>query len=77
MVACVVALVLLALALSHPAVAYMARQWSRWQRSVGRSISWEASPWEEKHVVCANPACARRIIFHGQDVCPLVQDVFQ
>ena len=68
MVACVVALVMLALALSHPAVAYMARQWSRWQRSVGRSISWEASPWEEKHVVCANPACARRIIFHGQDV---------
>ena len=58
MVACVVALVMLALALSHPAVAYMTRQWSRWQRS---------GP-QEKHVVCANPACARRIIFHGQDV---------
>lgn len=62
MVACVVALVMLALALSHPAVAYMARQWSRWQRSFGLDLL------QEKHVVCANAACARRIIFHGQDV---------
>lgn len=64
MVACMVALILLALALSHPAVAYVARQWSRWQRGVG----FASDLLQEKHAVCANAACARRIMQHGQDV---------
>ena len=63
-VACMVALILLVLALSHPAVAYVARQWSRWQRGVG----FASDLLQEKHAVCANAACARRIMQQGQDV---------
>mmetsp|Transcript_23002 Transcript_23002/g.55083 ORF Transcript_23002/g.55083 Transcript_23002/m.55083 type:complete len:196 (-) Transcript_23002:136-723(-) len=64
MVACMVALILLALALSHPAVVYVASQWSRWQRGVG----FASDLLQEKHAVCANAACARRIMQQGQDV---------
>ena len=64
MVACMVALILLVLALSHPTVAYVARQWSRWLRGVGSA----SDLLQEKHAVCANAACARRIMQQGQDV---------
>ena len=64
MVACMVALILLVLALSHSAVAYVARQWSRWQRGGGCA----SDLLQEKHAVCANAACARRIMQQGQDV---------
>ena len=64
MVACMVALILLVLALSHSAVAYVARQWSRWLRGVGSA----SDLLQEKHAVCANAACARRIMQRGQDV---------